>query len=74
MCSFFSKATFDEILLDKWRTAHIVPVFEIDSRTDPANYRRVSLTFVPYKVMETIIKEKLIKFWEVKLYFVKNSN
>jgi len=51
------------ILPDEWKTAHIVPIFKKGIKTDPANYRPVSLTSVPCKVMETIIKEKLVKFW-----------
>ena len=46
---------------DEWRTAHIVPIFKKGNRTDPANYRPVSL---PCKIMEAIIKENLVKFWE----------
>jgi len=60
-------------LLDEWKTAHIVPIFKKGSRTDPANYRPVSLTLVPCKVMETIIKENLISSGKLMIYFVKNN-
>ena len=33
-------------------------------RTDAANYRPVLLTSVPSKVMESIIKKKLVRFWK----------
>ena len=52
------------ILPDDWKTAHIVPIFKKGNRTDPANYRPVSLTSIPCKVMETIIKENLVNFWK----------
>ena len=47
-------------LPDEWRTAHIVPIFKKGNRTDPANYRPVSLTSVPCEIMETIIRLKRI--------------
>ena len=45
-----------------WKTANIVPIFKKGDRTDRANYRPVSLTSVPCKIMESIIKEKLTMF------------
>jgi len=45
-----------------WRAAHIVPIFKKGSKTDKANYRPVSLTSVSCKVMESIIKDKLLEF------------
>ena len=47
-----------------WKTANIVPIFKNGDRSDRANYRPVSLTSVPCKIMESIIREKLMKFLE----------
>jgi len=47
-------------LPDEWRTAHIVPIFKKGNRTDPADYRPVSLTSLPCEIMETIIRLKRI--------------
>ncbi|KAJ7409504.1 RNA-directed DNA polymerase from mobile element jockey-like protein [Willisornis vidua] len=38
-----------------WKVANIVPVFKKGKKVDPGNYRSVSLTSVPGKVMEKII-------------------
>jgi hypothetical protein len=40
---------------DDWRTANIVPVFKKGSRAKPANYRPVSLTSIPCKIIEHIL-------------------
>ena len=63
--SLLFQQSFDTgILPGDWKTANIVPIFKKGDRTDRANYRPVSLTSVPCKIMESIIKEKLMKFLE----------
>ena len=44
-----------------WRTANVTPIYKGKGvKTDPGNYRPVSLTSVPGKILETILKEKLM--------------
>ena len=42
----------------------MVPIFKKGSRTDRANYRPVSLTSVPCKIMESLIKEQMLAHLE----------
>jgi hypothetical protein len=44
-----------------WKKAHVVPIFKKGKKNVPGNYRPVSLTSVTCKVMESLVREKLIK-------------
>ena len=43
-----------------WREANVSPLFKKGDKTNPLNYRPVSLTSVVGKVLETIIRDQLV--------------
>ena len=47
-----------------WRLANVCPVFKKGTKGDPANYRPVSLTCVVGKVMESLIRDKMVEHLE----------
>ena len=49
-----------------WRKANVTPVFKKGKKEDPGNYRPVSLTSIPGKMMEQLILEVIIKQVEEK--------
>jgi len=53
-------------LPNDWKTANIVPIFKKGHRANPSNYRPVSLTSVPCKLTESIIKDNIerLDFWK----------
>ncbi|XP_053141296.1 tripartite motif-containing protein 66 isoform X2 [Hemicordylus capensis] len=51
-------------VLEDWKVANVTPIFKKGSRGDPGNYRPVSLTSVPDKLMENILKDKIVKHIE----------
>jgi len=55
-----------------WRAAHVTPIFKKGSKGDPGNYRPVSLTSVPCKILETIIKDKVMEHL-LKNNLIRNS-
>ena len=48
----------------EWKRANIVPIFKGGRKTEPLNYRPVSLTSVVGKLCEKVIKEKWVKYLE----------
>ncbi|GAB0184844.1 mitochondrial enolase superfamily member 1 [Grus japonensis] len=55
----------DEVSED-WRKANVTLVFKKDKKEDPGNYRPISLTSIPGKVMEQLILEVTPKQVEEK--------
>ena len=46
---------------DDWKVANVTPIYKKGDRTDPANYRPVSLTSQVCKVMESLVRAKIIQ-------------
>ena len=45
-----------------WRDANVTPIFKKGSKNNPSNYRPISLTSIPCKVMESIIKDGVVNY------------
>ena len=46
---------------EDWRNASVTPVFKKGKKDDTGNYRPVSLTSIPGKMVEQLILEAIIK-------------
>ncbi|CAM4529551.1 unnamed protein product [Caretta caretta] len=57
---------------DDWKKANVVPIFKKGTEEDPGNYRPVSLTSVPGKIMEQVLKESILKHLEERKV-IRNS-
>ena len=49
-----------------WRSAHVTPIFKKGDPLTPANYRPVSLTSIPCKILEHIVHSNVINHLIVK--------
>ena len=58
----FSQSMNTGMLPSDWRRAHITPIFKKGSKVDPTNYRPVSLTSQVIKVLEALIRSKMVKY------------
>ncbi|KFP28511.1 RNA-directed DNA polymerase from mobile element jockey, partial [Colius striatus] len=52
---------------EDWRKANVNPVFKKGRKDDPGNYRLVSLTSIPGKVMEQLILNVVTKHMKEKM-------
>jgi hypothetical protein len=55
----FNRSMRENVIPNDWKAAVVTPIFKKGTRTDPGNYRPVSLTSVPCKLLESIIKDKI---------------
>ncbi|KFP34547.1 RNA-directed DNA polymerase from mobile element jockey, partial [Colius striatus] len=52
---------------EDWRKANVTPVFKKGKKDDPGNYRLVSLTSIPGKVMEQLILKVITEYMKEKM-------
>ena len=51
-------------LPDDWKLANVTPIYKKGSKTNPLNYRPISLTAIICRVMERLIKNKIMELLE----------
>ena len=60
----FQQSLDSGILPSDWKKANVTPLFKKGSRSEPSNYRPVSLTSVSCKILEHVIDSQLMKHIE----------
>ena len=61
LTKIFRKSMETGIVPMAWKEANVSPLFKKGAKTNPLNYRPVSLTSVVGKVFETLIRDALVK-------------
>ena len=58
--NIFVKSLNESKLPDVWKQANVTAIFKSGEKTNPENYRPISLTSVACKLMERLIRDKLL--------------
>ena len=58
----FQASLDQESLPDIWKTAAVVPIYKKGNRSDPNNYRQVSLTCICSKILKHIVYSAISTF------------
>ena len=56
----FTSSLETGVVISDWKLANVIPVFKKGSKSEPSNYRPISLTSVPGKLMERIIQIAIV--------------
>ena len=59
LCKIFNLSLSKGVLPQDWTSAHIVPVHKKNDRSNPSNYRPISLTSIVIKVLEKLVHRKV---------------
>ena len=70
----FQKSMESERIPEDWREANVTPLFKKGKKSDPGNYRPVSLTNVVGKTMERVVKAALTKYVETNNRFSNSQH
>ena len=59
LADFYQQSLEEGITPGDWKKANVAPVFKKGSRSLPSNYRPISLTSIPCKILEHIISSQI---------------
>ena len=60
LCTLFNLSLKTGVVPDDWKTAEMVALFKKGTKSDPGNYRPVSLTCITIKILESLIRDEIV--------------
>ena len=69
----FNRSLASGIFPKKWKVAKIIPLFKGGDRVNVNNYRPVSLLPLPGKLLEKIVHNRIVRFWEGNNFLSDNQ-
>ena len=64
LTEIFKKSLQEGTVPNDWKLANIVPLHKKGSKSSPENYRPISLTSVVSKIMEKLVRDKIMEHME----------
>ena len=62
LCALFRKSLDSGDIPQDWKEGEITPIFKKGDRHDPSNYRPVSLTSVLSKLLEAVVRDRIMEY------------
>ena len=60
LAQIFTKSLEEGSLPTTWKDANVTPIYKKGAKSDPGNYRPISLTSIVCKIMESIIRDEVM--------------
>jgi Reverse transcriptase (RNA-dependent DNA polymerase) len=60
----FNKSLSTSEVPEDWKRANVTPIYKKGTKADPSNYRPVSLTSISCKMLESILRDSIVKHLE----------
>ena len=70
----FEKSLEERKIPEIWKSAHVTAIFKSGSKSKPENYRPISLTSVPGKLLERIIRDEIVNHMTDNNLFAKSQH
>ena len=74
LTSIFNKSLNEGAIPEIWKCANVTAIFKNGERSKPSNYRPISLTSVPGKLMERIIRDALVNHMTTNKLFCEEQH
>ena len=71
---FWEKSFHLGVIPKAYKVQQIIPIHKKGSRTDPTHWRPISLTPHPIKIIERVLRDKLVMFFETNNIINKNQH
>lgn len=70
----FQQSVSNGEIPNDWKTSKITPVFKAGNRSDPSNYRPISLTSIPCKLLEHILYSQIASHLDNNSFFYEKQH
>ena len=74
LSTLFNKSMRSGALPMDWKRANVVPIHKCGTKGEPVNYRPISLTSVIVRIMERVIKQKMLAHLKINKLIIPTQH